>query len=354
MKARLLFISGREVDYIRNRVIINALQRNYDVTIMTGEGNSIPFRTCTGLVKVIYKRPQYDVVFAGFYAQPIVIVFSLFQNKPIIFDAYVSTFDTLCEDRGWFRPTSVVGKLAFWLDQNSCKKASAILTDTKANSNYFNSVLGAEKNKLSTVYVGYDESVFFPRHEVTGDNGSTTVFYYGAFLRLHGTEIIIQAANKLRDVPEIRFILGGTGKQVAYIRKMVSELDLPNVELVGWIPYNKLPDYISQATICLGGHFSQVPKATRVISTKTFQFMAMRKPTIIADNPATRELFTSGEHAYSVPMGDPDALANAIQVLAKDRNLCQHIADGGYNLLQQKLSAEIMARELDNIIKDVM
>jgi glycosyltransferase involved in cell wall biosynthesis len=96
-----------------------------------------------------------------------------------------------------------------------------------------------------------------------------------------------------------------------------------------------------------------VPKAARVISTKTFQFMAMRKPTIIADNPATRELFVSGENAYMVPMGDSEALANAIKVLIEDNDINQKIADGGYQLLNQRLSTEAIADDLNLFIKQL-
>lgn len=351
MTSRILFISGREAGYIRNRVLVNALRKHYDVTVLTGKGNSILTRTITGLTRFARERPQYDIVFLGFYAQPLVIILSIVQKKPIIFDAYVSTFDTLCSDRGWFRPNSIMGRLALWLDRYSCSVASCILTDTKANADYFRTVMDIQESKIKPVYVGCDNSIFYPRPQTTNDDGWLNIFYYGSFLRLHGTEIIIQAASQLQDMHEIRFVLGGEGKQLLFIRDMISRLNLKNVALVGWIPFEKLPEYISRSTICLGGHFSTVQKATRVISTKTFQFMAMRKPTIIADNPATRELFISGEHAYSIPMGDPRALAEAIKILIKDNDLRQRIAEGGYQIIHQRLSLESMARDLDNFIK---
>jgi glycosyltransferase involved in cell wall biosynthesis len=86
-----------------------------------------------------------------------------------------------------------------------------------------------------------------------------------------------------------------------------------------------------------------VPKAGRVISTKTFQFIAMRKPTIVGDNVATRELFVHGEHIYAVPMGDPIALAEAISELADTPALREHIAGGGYTLFQEKLTVRAIA-----------
>jgi glycosyltransferase involved in cell wall biosynthesis len=100
----------------------------------------------------------------------------------------------------------------------------------------------------------------------------------------------------------------------------------------------------------LGGHFALVPKAARVISTKTFQFIAMRKSAIVGDNKATRELFVHREHIYAVPMGDPIALAEAIGELADTPTLREHIAKGGYALFQEKLTIQAIANKLSILL----
>jgi glycosyltransferase involved in cell wall biosynthesis len=138
------------------------------------------------------------------------------------------------------------------------------------------------------------------------------------------------------------------------VKRQVADLDLPNLDLVSWIPLARLPEYISRATICLGGHFSTVPKAARVISTKTYQFIAMRKPTIVGDNPATREILVHGQHAWTVPMGDPADLAAAIQTLSDDAGLRQHIANGGYKMFQEKLTTPIIGNQLANSVQEAL
>jgi glycosyltransferase involved in cell wall biosynthesis len=343
MKPRVLFISGREASYIRNRVLLAALETFCDVTILTGKGQSIPFRSLTGLIRFLTYDQKYDICWAGFYGQPLALLLSLIQRKPVILDAYVSTYDTLCEDRALFRPRSLPGRLAYWLDQKSCQKASLVITDTQANAQYFAQAIGVPKEKLRVVYVGCDESLFYPRPDISPPSAYCEVFYYGSFLSLHGTEVIIQAAALLKNRRDIHFTIGGNGPQFRKISEVARRSELKNVSLVGWIPMEELPSYIARASICLGGHFSTVPKAGRVISTKTFQFIAMRKPTIVGDNVATRELFVHGEHIYAVPMGDPIALAEAISELADAPALREHIAGGGYTLFQEKLTVRAIA-----------
>jgi len=350
MKPRVIFISGRETSYIRNRVLLGALGKFCDVAILTGKGRNIPFRTLTGLIRFITYGQRYDICWAGFYGQPLALLLSLIQRKPVILDAYVSTYDTLCEDRGLFRPRSLPGRLAYWLDQQSCRKAYLVITDTQANAQYFAQAIGVSREKLKVVYVGCDESLFYPRSDISFSSARCEVFYYGSFLPLHGTEVIIRAAAMLKNRKDIHFTIGGNGPQFREINEMIRRLELKNVSLVGWIPMEELPIYIARASICLGGHFSTVPKAARVISTKTFQFIAMCKPTIVGNNLATRELFVHKEHVYAVQMGNPIVLAEAIGELADTPALREHIARGGYALFQEKLTIRAIADELSTLL----
>lgn len=80
----------------------------------------------------------------------------------------------------------------------------------------------------------------------------------------------------------------------------------------------------------------------------------MRKPTIVADNPATREIFVPGEHVYTVPVGDPAALAEAIRALADDAALRHRIACGGHEVFRQRLTTRAIADRLGPIIEGTL
>mgnify|MGYP000290270897 CR=1 FL=1 len=142
----------------------------------------------------------------------------------------------------------------------------------------------------------------------------------------------------------------GSRKQLFIDNKFIESVD--NVELVEWIPFEQLPDYIARASICLGGHFSAIPKAARVISTKTFQFVAMRKATIVGDNPAVREVFMHGKDVWAIPMNDSAALAAAIQLLVDDLDLRMRIAQGGYEVFQANFTPDAIAYQLKTIVEE--
>jgi glycosyltransferase involved in cell wall biosynthesis len=298
---------------------------------------------------------EYDGVFVGFYGQPLLPIVKLLTRKPIVFDAFVSTYDTLCFDRKWFKPNSVGGRLAYWLDRYTCLLADKVLLDTKTHADYFAETFDLPREKISVLYLGYDDNTFYPRDvQPTEDPEKFTVFYYGSFLPLQGIEYIVRAAKLLEHEPAVQFQIAGRGSTYREIRRLAKDLAVTNVEFMGWIPYHQLPAAIARASICLGGHFSAIGKAQRVIAGKTYQFLAMGKPTIVGGNPANRELFTHKKNVYVCRMADEEALAAAIMALKDDQRLREQIAIEGCRLVTSTLNIQKLSQSLLSIIETVL
>lgn len=325
---RVLFVCGREPEYTRNQIVLKALRQHADVIEITDSHKSYIIRHIRLFFKLITQYRPHDVIFVGFYGYLLVFLARLLSRRPLVFDAYLSTYNTLCFDRKRFAPHSLVGRMAFWLDKLACQLADVVILDTRAHLGYFVDTYQLPPEKFAVLYLGCDEELFFPRKERKSD--SFTVFYYGSFLPLQGIEYIVRAASLLLPEREIVFEIAGHGMQYAEIRALAESLGCSNIKFVEWIPYTELPEHIARASICLGGHFSDTTKAQNVISTKTYQFLAMAKPTIVGACQANEEIFTHGEHVYMCKMGDAQSLADAILTLRDDPALRRKIAFGGY------------------------
>jgi glycosyltransferase involved in cell wall biosynthesis len=352
----MLFICGREPEYTRNQMILRALERNFQVVRVTNSSRPFILRNLLIVLKLLPKLwKEHDGVFVGFYGQPLLPIVKLLTRKPIVFDAFVSTYDTLCFDRKWFKPNSIGGRLAYWLDRYTCLLADRVLLDTKTHADYFAETFDLPREKFSVLYLGYDDNTFYPRDvQPTEDPQQFIVFYYGSFLPLQGIEYIIRAAKLLEHEPAIQFQIAGRGSTYREIRRLAKDLTVTNVEFMGWIPYHQLPIAIACASICLGGHFSAIGKAQRVIAGKTYQFLAMAKPTIVGDNPANRELFTHKKNVYMCRMADEEALAAAIMALKDDQRLRKQIAAEGFRLVTTTLNTEKLSQNLLSIIEKVL
>jgi len=346
---RILFAAGRELAYARNAQIVDALGKGYPVDPITCTAS----RLTTRLLKVGWRLlwhpiPPRSVVFLGFYGQPLVFPSRLRWSGPLILDAFVSTYDTYCFDRRVFRPHSIPGRMAFHLDRMSCRLADVVVVDTRAQARYFERTFGVSPSKIEVLYVGCDDQLFQPLQVPQPD--PPVVLFYGSYLPLHGVDVILHAAEQMAGEP-VRFVLIGRGQEYPQARALAERLHLTNLAFREPVALESLPEIIARATVCLGGHFGRSEKAGRVIAGKTFQCMAMEKPTIVGDNPANRELFTHREDVWMCAMADPEALAQAIRVLLDAPQLRARLGKQARKTVQRSCGNEMTARTVHSIVE---
>lgn len=306
-RIKVLYVSTYYVPgYVRTEAILNILKRNKIQVELILAGNKI-LRYLRAILEGVSKLRECDVLFLAFRGQEILPFFRLLSRKPIIFDAFVSVYDTLCFDRRIFKPDSIAGKILKWYDIYLCRIANLVLVDTRAHCEYFASEFKAKN--VSHLYLEPNRDLFKPVEREKKKN-KFTVFWYGNCWPLQGVEVIIKAAKILESEPEIVFRLVGPVRKK--YKDLVANLNSGSIELIDYVPYESLPSEIAKADICLGGHFSDIPKAKRVIAGKSFQFIACARKTILGDNPANRELFGETEDIYFVKMNSEEELAKMI------------------------------------------
>jgi glycosyltransferase involved in cell wall biosynthesis len=348
---RIAVVMGREPTYTRNRVILDGLaSAGVETVEYTDCGRNYPLRFARALARFVLRPPRgTDAILVGFYGQPFIPFISRLSKKPIVLDAFLSGYDTMCFDRKRFKPGSLPGRLFYWLDRSACMRSDLVLLDTDEHVEYFVETFGVGREKFRRVFVGAETSLFVPRDDASGD-GPLEVFYYCTFHPVHGTEYVIRAASLLEGHDDIHFTIVGGGQERAAIERLTGSLGLRNTDFIDWIPYGELPEAIAKADICLGGHFGTVPKSSRVIPGKAFQFLAMGKPTILGDNPANRELLEDRRDALLVKMADPRAIADAILELKGDAVLRETIARNGHNRFLEEATPEIIGRQIAGLL----
>ncbi len=347
--ARIFFTCGASSDYVRNRTVVRALGRKHDVEVAVSTAASYPRRLAAVVPRILTASSRFDVYLAGFLGQPLMPFLRTRNLKPIILDAFISIYDTLCLDRRTFSPRSPAGRVSRWLDIQALRWARCVLTDTSASADFMAQEFGVARSKFVPLPVGADESIFYP-WPGPGKNG-VDVLYFCTYLPLHGAPVVVEAANLIRERDGITLTLIGKGPERRRVEKMAREYRLDNCRFIDWVDFEELPGRIAACHIFLGGHFNaENAKARRVVPGKVYQGLAMAKPTIVGDCEASREWFQHGENAWVVPMGDPRALADAILKLAGSARLRKRIGEGGHALYQERFSEAAIASRLDECI----
>ncbi len=348
-RPRVLFTCGREPTYVRNAVLRRALQDRFDVVEVTSHAHSYLRRFVEIAGKLAFRRPDYDVAVAGFLGQPLGLALTSLRSTPVVTDCFVSLFDTICLDRRLASPSSPVGSAVRALEALVARRSALSLTDTREHSRLLQQLYGVAADRTVSIPVGFDDRIF-ERQPQSNASTPLRVVYYCSFMPLHGAEIVVEAAARLRDHDEIIFDVIGEGPNRRSCEEIAREERLTNLQFHPWMAPPALARRIGLADICLAGPFGSTGKAGRVVTGKTFQVMAVGRPTIVGDSPATRDIFIDETHALFCRRGDPASLAQAILRLAGDSGLRTRLAGNTADYVWREFGPDAMAQRVERAV----
>lgn len=352
----ILFISGRESSYDRNQVLIHALQSFSNVTILSP--NERPKSLITESIKKFwtyfrkYKNKKFDFIFIGFYGFLLILFIRFLTKTPIIFDAFISNYDTLITDRKTAKERSILAFLSKALDNFGCSLANHIVIDTSTNLNFFVDNYKIPTRKISHIPVGCNETLFSMTEKKLSDE-TKTVLFYSTFLPLHGVSIVVESARILKD-KKIFFTIVGRGIEYPSSIRLIKKYRLSKINLFDTLPIQEIAQMVKVSDICLGGHFGYNEKSNRVIPGKIYQILASGKPLIAANTLSNRELLTDEENALLIPQNNPEQLANAILRLANDEALSSKLSINGRKLFENTSSTKVISEKLKIIINNLI
>jgi len=346
---RICYFGTYQSTYPRNNILIEGLRQN-KVEVIECCDRSTGIKKYWRLFWKHWKiRNNYDIMIIGFLGQSIIFFAKLISKKPIILDAFVSLYNTNVFDRKICKPKSFSAKYYYFLDKFSCYLADKVLLDTDSHIDYFVKTFNLPKEKFIRIFVGSNNSIFYPMPYIKRKKHKFLVHFHGYLVPFHGAEYIIRAAKILEKEDIVFQFITRFDLKFYELQKLVKQLNVSNINFIETVPYEKLPEYINRADVCLGV-FGLTPKIYKVIPNKIFEALACRKALITARTPAIKELLTDRKNCLLTKPGDPWDLADKILELKNNPTLKQKIAQNGYQLFKTNLTPKILGAKLKNIL----
>jgi glycosyltransferase involved in cell wall biosynthesis len=344
VSARVLVAGTFDPKFARNRVLVSLLRREgfelrFAQRDLWGHDRPTlidqPKRRIVARAAAAYPRLLWDLVraehpdlllvpYPGYFDMPLVALVAKARGIPIMFDPFISLYDTIVGDRGLRSPRSPTGRAARIADAIGCSLADRVLVDTPSHADYFAEATGVPRDRFRVLWLGAQEDVFQPVPDVLPVQGR--VVFHGTFVPLQGLETIVRTA-KLLEPAGVHFRIVGDGQERSRIERLIADLRVENVDLAGRVPLTEVPREIASGALCLG-IFGTSGKAHRVVPNKVFECLAVGRPVVTADTPASRAAF-SGE-VETVAPGDPEALAEKIRDLFADPSRLEELAAAGH------------------------
>lgn len=128
-------------------------------------------------------------------------------------------------------------------------------------------------------------------------------------------EVAIRLSEVLDKNPNIKLLIVGEGDAYNDLQKIQKEYHLDNnMILTGKQPYEKVPDFISAADICLLPAYPTEKMMQEIVPIKTYEYMAMKKPVIATKLPGVMKEFGE-DHGVIYVEKPEDTLDKAIELI---------------------------------------
>lgn len=217
---------------------------------------------------------------------------------------------------------------------------------------------GIPKKKVALIANGVDTSMFEQEADVAslkaelGFAEKFIVTYAGALGIANDINTILQAANHLRDKPEIQFLLVGDGKERKNLEAEAAKLNLSNLSFLGAQPKNKMPSFLAASDVCLAT-LQDIPMFRTTYPNKVFDYMAAARPTVLGIDGVIRDVIEAAEAGVFVPPSDAKKMAEAILTLYQNPETTKSMGAAARAYVKTKFNREEQAEKFAEIVEAI-
>jgi glycosyltransferase involved in cell wall biosynthesis len=216
--------------------------------------------------------------------------------------------------------------------------------------------------KIAVVENGVETDLFAPalpaatqalRRQLAAEE-KFLVSYVGTMGNAHGLETLLDAAAQLRQQnPDVLFFLIGEGAEKARIKFLAESRGLDNVRFLDQQPREQIPAFISASDACLV-LLKKTEVFKTVIPTKMLEFMSCARPVILGVDGQARQIVEDAGAGLVIEPENADALAQAINQLAANRELRESLGQKGRQHILRYFSRREMAEKYTGILESLL
>ncbi len=301
-----------------------------------------------GLFKV---KGKYDVIIVT--SPPLFIgisgyLISLFKRIPFVFEIR-DLWPESAIDTGVVT-SKVIIKLAYSLEKIIYKNASLINVLTPAFLDTLVSKKGIAQEKIIFIPNASDFSLSddlvqnFDVNKFKVENELENKFiitYVGAHGVANYLDQILETAQLLKDT-NVLFLLIGEGMEKSRLVKKASNENIQNVRFINPVPKAEVFKYILASDMGTSV-LKNVETFKTVYSNKTFDYMACKKPILMAIDGISRALVEQADAGVFVQPENPEDFGSKIRFYLTNPEKIKIQGENGYAYAKQNFNRSILA-----------
>ncbi len=246
-------------------------------------------------------------------------------------------------------------RLSEWLEHFLYRRADHVVVNSPG---YIEHVKARGAGHVTLIPNGADPDMFDP-----SDNGDEfrkkhdlgerfIVLYAGAHGMSNDLDVVLDAAELLKDETHIHIIMLGSGKEKPRLQAETQQRNLENVRFIPPVPKRMMPDALAAADACLG-ILKPIDMYKTTYPNKIFDYMAAGRPVIVAIDGVIRQVVEEARAGVFVQPGNPDQLASAIRELASNPEKCRTMGVNGRKMINSRFSREDLAEQFTALLQNI-
>lgn len=271
----------------------------------SGSSTSFPVTLETpGQLRALLEREAVDVLHVTAPYSPTLSGRFLLQSRA----ANVMNFHVTIEPE-WFLRS--LGAIVARVQSRSLRRFHARLAVSGVAACTGNVLYGGEYTVVPDG-VAVDELRPPANRVVRADGEGVTILYAGRLEVRKGVAYLLRAVARLQQqMPDVRLLIGGNGPEREALQRLAGELELTNVQFLGYVPADDFPALLHSADI-----FCAPATHAECFGRVLIEAMAAGLPVVASLNAGYSEVLSSHPGNLLVPPADDRALAAALYLLA--------------------------------------
>ena len=204
MEKKVLFWGRFDPGYSRNRVYISLFRElGWEVDFFFVKWFP-QFGDVEACVRGLGRRPKPDLVWVPVCRQRDILAACRWAHRrgvKVLFDPMISAWDKKVLEQCKWKAEEPRARRLHARETKMMNEPDLVTWDTSCHLDFCAEQFGVPREKMRELFTGTDEKVFKPTDVMPPTDGTFRVLYHGAYLPLHGTETIVEAARMTQSKP---------------------------------------------------------------------------------------------------------------------------------------------------------
>lgn len=246
--------------------------------------------------------------------------------------------------------------LSLWLESFLYRHADTVMVNSPG---FIEHVTSKGAKKVVLLPNGVDPEMFDPNasgaafRKANHLRNKFVVMYAGAHGMSNDLDVVLKAAELLKEEEDIQFVLVGDGKEKPALIQKAQDLQLTNIHFHPPVAKKGMKDVLAAADACLA-ILKPIELYKTTYPNKVFDYMAAGKPVILAIDGVIRNVVEKARAGVFTRPGDPENMKTVILALRNSPRDCARMGKAGRRMACADFNRARISENLEEILLDTI